>query len=116
MDQERARELLERARASTERELARVRPRRAGASRDPADDTAGQAEDLTDRETDEALAEMLERRLERIAAAEQRLRDGSYGHSIQSGQPIPDARLEIEPWAELTVDESSRSRRAGPAG
>ena len=108
MEEARARELLEQARLSTERELARVRPRGGGESRDPADDTAGQADDLTDRETDEALAEMLTRRLERIERAEQRLADGTYGRSVASGEPIPDARLEIEPWAELTVEEQSR--------
>ena len=109
MEEERARELLGKARESTERELARVHPRGGGESRDPADDTAGQAEDLTDRETDEALAEMLTRRLERIERAEQRLSDGTYGRSVVSGDAIPDARLEIEPWAEQTVEEQARS-------
>jgi DnaK suppressor protein len=109
MEEERARELLRDARESTERELVRVRPRGGGESRDPADDTAGQADDLTDRETDEALAEMLTRRLERIERAEQRLSEGTYGRSVVSGEPIPDARLEIEPWAEQTVAEQSRS-------
>ena len=109
MEEERARELLRKARESTEQELDRVRPRSSGDSRDPADDTAGQADDLTDRETDEALQEMLRRRLERIDRAEQRLSDGSYGLSVVSGEPIPDARLEIEPWAEMTVEEQSRA-------
>jgi DnaK suppressor protein len=44
-------------------------------------------------------------RLEAIERAEARLRDGSFGHSVLSGDPIPDERLEIEPWAELTVTE-----------
>ena len=109
MDADRARDLLAQARESTERELERVRPRPSGDSRDPADDTAGQADDLTDRETDEALEEMLLRRLERIGRAEQRLEEGNYGLSVQSGEPIPDARLEIEPWAELTVEEQARA-------
>jgi DnaK suppressor protein len=109
VDNDRARDLLRSVRESTERELERVRPRSAGASRDPADDTAGQADDLTDRETDEALADMLMRRLERIERAEQRLHDGCYGRSVASGDPIPDARLEIEPWAELTVEEQARA-------
>ena len=108
MDDDRARELLAQARESTERELARVRPRGGEESRDPADDNAGQADDLTDRGTDEALTEMLARRLERIERAEQRLREGTYGRSVVSGEPIPDARLEIEPWAELTVGEQAR--------
>jgi DnaK suppressor protein len=49
---------------------------------------------------------MLTRRLESIARAEKRLEEGSYGLSVRSGEPIPDARLEVEPWAELTVEEA----------
>jgi RNA polymerase-binding transcription factor DksA len=30
---------------------------------------------------------------------------GIYGLSVQSGQPIPDERLEVVPTAELTVEE-----------
>jgi hypothetical protein len=58
-------------------------------------------------ETDEALEELLVRRLEAIERAEARLREGTFGRSVQSGEPIPDGRLEIEPWAELTVEEQA---------
>jgi DnaK suppressor protein len=34
--------------------------------------------------------------------------DGTYGVSIESGQPIPDARLEAIPWAERTAEEQAR--------
>jgi RNA polymerase-binding transcription factor DksA len=37
------------------------------------------------------------------------LEEGIYGLSIRSGDPIPDARLEIEPWAELTVAEQTNA-------
>lgn len=109
MDAERARELLDRARAETEAELARSHPRHLGDDRDPAEDNAGEADGLAERGTDEALEELLTRRLECIARAEQRLEDGSYGLSLRSGEPIPDARLEVEPWAELTVEEQARA-------
>jgi DnaK suppressor protein len=35
------------------------------------------------------------------------LEEGTYGRSIRSGDPIPDGRLEVEPWAELTVEEQA---------
>jgi RNA polymerase-binding transcription factor DksA len=38
--------------------------------------------------------------------------DGTYGKSIESGEPIPDARLEAIPWAERTEEEEAR---LGPA-
>ena len=37
--------------------------------------------------------------------AEKRLADGTYGLSVRSGDPIPDARLEAQPTAELTIEE-----------
>ena len=41
--------------------------------------------------------------------AEERLAAGTYGLSTLSGEPIPDARLEAFPTAELTVEESERN-------
>ena len=100
--------MLEQARAQTEGELARARPRTPAAEGDPAPDNAEQADDLVERGTDEALAELLSKRLEAIARAEQRLAAGEYGLSVRSGEPIPDARLEVEPGAELTVSEQAQ--------
>ena len=40
--------------------------------------------------------------------AEQRLADGTYGLSVQSGEPIPLKRLETVPWAERTAEEQER--------
>ena len=40
--------------------------------------------------------------------AEARLEAGTYGLSVLSGEPIPDARLEARPTAELTVEEQQR--------
>ena len=46
-------------------------------------------------------------RLAAIARAERRLEEGTYGLSVQSGHPIPDARLETIPCAERTVEEQA---------
>ena len=45
--------------------------------------------------------------------AERRLAEGSYGRSIESGEPIPDERLEAVPWAERTVEEQGRFEGGG---
>jgi DnaK suppressor protein len=41
-----------------------------------------------------------------LERATERLRNGTYGRSVRSGAVIPDARLEADPAAELTVDEA----------
>jgi DnaK suppressor protein len=106
MTDERARDLLAKARADTQSRLDRI----AGGPGDGTDrqeDASGQADKLVERETGEALGVMLSRRLAAIGRAEERLAAGTYGLSVLSGEPIPDGRLEIEPWAELTVAEQS---------
>ncbi len=42
-----------------------------------------------------------------------RVEDGTYGVSVESGEPIPDARLEAVPQAERTVEEQA-ARDAAP--
>jgi DnaK suppressor protein len=54
---------------------------------------------------DEGLADDLKSQLAAVGRAERRLAEGAYGLSIESGLPIPDARLEVLPTVELTVDE-----------
>jgi DnaK suppressor protein len=44
-----------------------------------------------------------------LQRTEQRLEGGTFGYSVRSGLPIPDARLEADPAAELTVEEAQRS-------
>ena len=34
--------------------------------------------------------------------------DGTFGRSVESGEPIPEGRLEAIPWAERTADEQAR--------
>jgi len=106
MDTEHARELLAAARARVEQALAN-----AGVG-EPAPDTedgsGDDASELTAGGVDDAVAESLRDELAAIERAERRLADGTYGRSIESGDPIPDARLEASPWAERTVEEQAR--------
>ena len=43
--------------------------------------------------------------------AEARLAEGTYGLSVESGERIPDGRLEARPTAERTVEEQERYDR-----
>jgi DnaK suppressor protein len=70
-------------------------------------DMADPAQRLTAEGLDDAVAAGLRDRLEAIERAEARLRAGTYGLSVKSGLPIPNARLEADPAAELTVEEAS---------
>ena len=70
-----------------------------------------ESEDLYQDELDEGRREGLRRELAALERAEARLKAGTYGLSIESGEPIPDARLEALPTAERTVEEDERYRR-----
>ena len=108
MDPERARELLAAERARIERALARLGHEDTGEPTDE-DDPGNQASDLYQDELDEGLADDLRDELAAVERAEARLAAGTYGSSIESGEPIPDERLEAVPTAERTVaEESSR--------
>jgi DnaK suppressor protein len=72
-------------------------------------DLTDPAERLTAEEGDDAVAEGLRERLAAIDRAERRIQDGTFGYSIRSGAPIPEARLEADPAAELTVEEARQS-------
>jgi DnaK suppressor protein len=52
-----------------------------------------------------ALAADLREQLDAVGRAEERIAQGTYGRSIESGLPIPDERLEAEPLAERTIEE-----------
>lgn len=72
-----------------------------------AGDYADAAQPLTDEAMNDAIAQSLHDRLDRIERALARLDDGTYGFSVRSGKPIPDERLEADPAAELTVEEAA---------
>lgn len=109
MDPEHARELLARERQRIERALADL-DRGAGSEElSHVDQHLGDAgSELYESERDAGLVERLHEELAAIERAEKRLEDGTYGLSVQSGEPIPDERLEAVPWAERTVAEQAR--------
>jgi DnaK suppressor protein len=114
MDPDRARSLLKSERERVQRELAELR---GGAGSDELSNVdqhpADAGTDLFETERDQSLIDRLEGELEAIERAERRLENGTYGQSVESGEPIPDARLEAVPHAERTVEEQSRLEARG---
>ncbi|MGB2954166.1 MAG: TraR/DksA C4-type zinc finger protein [Gaiellaceae bacterium] len=107
MDPDRARELLASERERIERSLAQLRHLDTGELADE-EDPANLASDLYQDELDEGLSDDLREELAAVERAEARLAAGTYGLSIESGEPIPDERLEAVPTAERTVEEEAR--------
>ena len=108
MDEARARELLAHERQRIERSLVDL---------DPAPDEelshvdqhlADAGSELFETEREAGLATQLRDELAAVERAEQRLAEGKFGLSVESGEPIPDERLERMPWAERTVEEQAR--------
>ena len=111
MEVQRARELLQNERRRVENLIAGARQDATSdrATADETGDIADPAERLTAEEVDDAVIGSLQDRLQAIARAEKRLDDGTYGRSVESGQPIPDERLEADPAAELTAGEAAET-------
>jgi DnaK suppressor protein len=105
VDPERARQLLAVERERIEQALAEL----GGAELDDPGDT--DSETLYQNEFDATQAADLVPQLEAVERAEARLAAGTYGLSVESGEPIPDARLEVLPTAERTVEEEERRGR-----
>jgi DnaK suppressor protein len=104
MDADEAKRLLQAERERIERSLSGVALEDDG---EPADefDPANQGADLYQDEFDSSVEADLRDQLAALERAEARLAAGTYGLSVESGDPIPDDRLRIVPTAELTVDE-----------
>jgi DnaK suppressor protein len=110
VDPERARELLQHERVRIERAMTaldREGPLEGSDRREPGD---LETESLYQDERDEGRRQELKTDLAALERAESRLNDGTYGLSVESGQPIPDARLEALPTAERTIEEEERFR------
>jgi len=108
VDERRAGELLAAERARIESALRR-------SALEPSDElsTTEMADDASDTyqsEFDQGRIDDLREQLAAVERAEERLRNGTYGLSVESGTPIPDERLEAVPAAERTVDEEARRR------
>jgi DnaK suppressor protein len=112
MDNERARQLLAAERARIEESLAGLQgegPLEGSDRLEPGDEGS---EDLYQDEFNTGRLEDLKRELAAVERAEARLAAGTYGLSVESGEPIPDARLETVPTAERTVEEQQRLERS----
>jgi DnaK suppressor protein len=107
MDPDRARELLSAERRRIEQALARLGHQDTA---EPADDIdpGNLASELYQDELDEGLSDDLREELAAVERAEARVAAGTYGLSIESGQQIPDERLEALPTAERTAEEEAR--------
>jgi DnaK suppressor protein len=108
MDVGRARSLLRAERSRVEnllKETTGAGEEDRSAANEPGD-LSDPAERLTAEQADDAVAGGLRERLAALERAERRIEDGTFGHSVRSGLPIPDARLEADPAAELTVEEA----------
>jgi DnaK suppressor protein len=110
MDAKRAKNLLKRERTRIEEEfnLLDPEPQEGEDEWEPGDlDSEGLYQD----QYDAGRREQLNQEMAALERAEARLRDGTYGLSVESGEPIPEARLEALPTAERTVEEEERYRR-----
>lgn len=113
IDEERARELLRRERERIESSLAdlgRLRGSEVDALGEE-NELQDEGEQLEEEQVDDAVAAQLRSELEAVERAEARLREGTYGLSVESGAPIAAERLEAIPWAERTPEEQERFER-----
>ena len=115
MDDATARQLLDDERARIEGEIERLsasvqRDAERGAEPQDRADSAqidyGQAQDM-------AKIEHLRDQLAAVERAEERLASGTFGLSIESGEPIGDGRLRRIPTAERTAQEQTAFERRG---
>jgi DnaK suppressor protein len=108
MDSDRARELLERERERIENAIADLRREAPDESDERIEPGDEDDEGLYQDEFDAGRARDYEEQLAALERAEARLKDGTYGLSVDSGEAIPDERLEAYPLAERTIEEEAR--------
>ncbi len=75
---------------------------------DTTPDSGDMSQGMFTREMDASIGEQAERRLGEIDRALQKIEEGTYGLSDDSGEPIPRGRLEAVPEATRTVEEQQR--------
>jgi len=69
-------------------------------------DPADEASNLFDRERDQVAIENMDRMLAKVNRALAKIDEGTYGLSDIDGTPIPEARLEVLPYANITVEQA----------
>jgi DnaK suppressor protein len=110
MDPDRARKLLQQEGQRIKRELDELRSEKSAEGELSTMDQhpADSGTELFEEERVQSMIHRLEDELEAVGRGLKRLEEGTYGLSVESGEPIPDARLEAVPHAERTVEEQSR--------
>ena len=115
MDEQRARTLVSSERRRIEAALAALASEERDDQTSRFDQNGESAEagaDLQHQFVDAAEAATLHDELAAVVRAEARIDQGTYGLSVESGERIPDERLEVEPLAERTVEEQARYERS----
>jgi DnaK suppressor protein len=111
MDSDRATELLALERKRIEQAMAVLDADGGEESTERKEPGDEGSQDLYQDEFNAGRSVDLREQLAALERAEARLAAGTYGLSIESGEPIPDGRLEAVPTAERTVAEQQRSER-----
>ncbi len=73
-------------------------------------DAGDRSQSLFTREVDATVEQQVARRLDAVERALEKIEEGTYGLSDESGKPIPRGRLEAAPEAVRTVEEQERYR------
>ena len=74
-------------------------------------DSGDMSQSLFTREMDATVEQTMEKRLESVARALQKIEEGTYGICDDTGEPIPRGRLEAMPEAIYTVEAQQRRER-----
>ena len=74
-------------------------------------DSGDQSQYLFERELDATLVQQFDRELEDVNRALEKIEEGTYGLSDDTGEPIPKGRLEAIPEALYTVEGQERRER-----
>ena len=74
-------------------------------------DSGDMSHSLFTREMDATVGQTLERRLQNVERALQKIKEGTYGVCEDTGEPIPRGRLEAVPEAIYTVEAQQRHER-----
>ena len=108
MEPDRARQLLANERERIEQSIANLGGSEPDGERERTEPGDDGSEDLYQDEFDAGRAKDFEEQLAALERAEERLAAGTYGLSVESGEPISDERLEAIPTAERTAEEQGR--------
>lgn len=74
-------------------------------------DAGDRSQSLFTREMDATVEQALERRLQYVERALQKIEEGTYGICDDTGEPIPRGRLEAVPEAIYTLEAQQRRER-----